>query len=214
MIRSKVLRDGKTTAVVVAAMFCMAMSPSCAANVKADPVDPEMVTDSFEVFVDQNTSQEIPEITLQVERIQEDGFIPYEIPADMAAAGGSFPEEMQRFTRETCKAYGIPYSLIVAMIEVESKYKPDAVSSCGAIGYMQIVEKWHRERMAVHGVESTKDPAGNILIGIDYMAELLGSYSEEEALVVYNCGSRVTDSTPYSRAVLCRKAQLEMECGL
>lgn len=55
------------------------------------------------------------------------GFKEYQIPDDYELYGGYFPLEMQEYTYIICKDYGVDYSLIIAMIEIESGYKYDAV---------------------------------------------------------------------------------------
>ncbi len=141
----------------------------------------------------------------------EDGFVAHEIPLEYQESGGDFPEDLQEFTYLQCEQNNVPYSLIVAMIEVESGYNNDAVSNCGAVGYMQVIEKWHKDRMAAHGYDNLSDAEANIAVGIDYMAELLSKYDMEQAVVVYNMGSPVVKSSSYSRAVMKRKAELEVE---
>ena len=53
---------------------------------------------------------------------------------------------------------GVPPSLVVALIEEESGGQPDIVSSAGAVGLMQIIQRFHP------GVDLT-DPATNIDVG-------------------------------------------------
>lgn len=218
MTKHELLQDGKLVAVAVSMLFCTAMSATCTTNAKAEPVkqEPQKVVYEVPVVIEATVVQNeaVHQKTVSIEQIEDDGFVAFDIPEDYAATGGDFPEDLQRFTKRTCEEQGVPYSLIVAMIEVESGYQADAISSCGAVGYMQIVEKWHHDRMAKYGLDCADDPQANILVGVDFMAELLSQYSEEEALVIYNCGSKVADSTPYSREIVRRKAELEKELDL
>ncbi len=214
MIRNDSVRVGKVVAILTAALMVSAIPVMAVEIVNAGSTEHELKTDSYVVDKSNEKSLTVPEITLTVEKIEKDDFVFYNIPEEMAEAGGSFPEEMQRFTWGLCEANDVPYSMAVATIEIESKYNPSVVSSCGAKGYMQIVEKWHKARMDKYGLDDVDDPHANIMVGIDYLAELLSQYDEEEALVVYNCGSDLADSTPYSRAVISRKIQLEKEYGL
>ncbi|WP_252210326.1 lytic transglycosylase domain-containing protein [Dorea formicigenerans] len=79
---------------------------------------------------------------------EEDGFVLYEIPEEYSRTGGYFPEKMQVYTYCVCKQYGVRYDLVVALIEKESGYKFDKVGDDGhSIGYMQIYEEYHRDRM-------------------------------------------------------------------
>lgn len=84
------------------------------------------------------------------------GFKEYQIPDDYELYGGYFPLEMQEYTYIICKDYGVDYSLIIAMIEIESGYKYDAVGKGGDIGYMQINQEWHTDRMERLGATDLK----------------------------------------------------------
>lgn len=152
------------------------------------------------------------------------GFKEYQIPDDYELYGGHFPLEMQEYTYIICKDYGVDYSLIIAMIEIESGYKYDAVGKGGDIGYMQINQEWHTDRMERLGATDLKNPYQNVRVGIDYMAELLGQYQTSVAVSAYNRGAH-NDSgtgaldladkgqyqTEYSEKVLNRAAEIEKE---
>lgn len=48
--------------------------------------------------------------------------------------------------------------------------------------------KWHYDRMSRLGVTDLLDPSENFLVGCDFISELLGKYSTQEALTAYNSG--------------------------
>lgn len=105
--------------------------------------------------------------------------------------------------------YDIDSKLIRAMIQVESEYDPCAESVCGAIGLMQIVEKYHVDRMDRLGVTDLKDPYSNILVGTDYIAELIEKHGNViKALMIYNMGGNGADLydqgiiSEYARSVM------------
>lgn len=216
MIKQEILQDGKLAAVIVSAIFCMMMTVTCSAESKAEQVTQNPV--EIEIEAPAEIEEEIEPVsnyeTVVYEEIADDGFVVFDIPKELENAGGSFPEEMQRYVWDVCNDQGVSYSLVVAMIEIESKYQPNAISSCGAVGYMQILEKWHKDRMAKYGLDCADEPQANILVGVDFMAELLKRYDTEQALVVYNCGSLVSDSTSYSRAIMQRKEEIDKELNL
>ncbi len=146
------------------------------------------------------------------------GFKEYQIPEEFAREGGYFPVEVQQYTYVVCGNYGVDYELVLAMIEIESAYCSDAESACGAVGYMQVIEKWHKDRMERLNVEDLSDPYSNILVGVDYMAELLEKYPEEIALGIYNMGYKAVDFwndrkiiTEYAETVLSRRMEIFME---
>lgn len=136
----------------------------------------------------------------------------YEIPEEYIRAGGRLPEAVQRRIFGMCGQYGIDSALILGMIEVESGYRPDARNG-SFVGYMQVSERWHKDRMERLGVEDIMDPVGNVTVGTAYMAELLDKYDgdSEKALTAYRWGptgayrkyfSAGVDGCAYSRKVL------------
>lgn len=123
---------------------------------------------------------------------EEDGFVLYEIPEEYSRTGGYFPEKMQVYTYCVCKQYGVRYDLVVALIEKESGYKFDKVGDDGhSIGYMQIYEECHRDRMERLNVTDLTNPYQNVLVGIDYLSELIERYGTiQDALAAYNYGEQ------------------------
>lgn len=87
--------------------------------------------------------------------------------------------------------------LILAVIGVESSFKPTVKSNAGAIGYMQVVPKWHLNKIS--DVSKLNDPWYNVHIGSAILGELLDkTNSLEKALQRYN-GS---NNNKYSNKVL------------
>jgi hypothetical protein len=77
------------------------------------------------------------------------------------------------------------------MIEKESEYDNTAVGDNGdSEGLMQVQRKNHEERMARLGCTDLFDPYKNVLVGVDYLAELLAQYDGNivTALTAYNAG--------------------------
>lgn len=151
------------------------------------------------------------------------GWVPYQIPAEYEATGGYLPECMQQFIYIICNQNGVDYALVLAMIEVESGYHWDAVSDHGAVGYMQIVERWHEDRMERLNAGRIENPYFNIMVGVDYLAELQGRFdTEAEVLTAYNYGvsgayqnvwNKGLTETEYSRTVQQAKARIEAQLG-
>lgn len=116
----------------------------------------------------------------------------YEIPEEYSRTGGYFPEKMQVYTYCVCKQYGVRYDLVVALIEKESGYKFDKIGDDGhSIGYMQIYEECHRDRTERLNVTDLMNPYQNVLVGIDYLSELIERYGTiQDALAAYNYGEQ------------------------
>lgn len=77
-------------------------------------------------------------------------------------------------------------ALLHAIIHVESRHNPAALSAKGAVGLMQVLPATAR-RM---GVDSVGTPAGNISAGARYMRFLLDIFGKDVklALAAYNAG--------------------------
>ena len=100
---------------------------------------------------------------------------------------GSLPvAEIDRLVRQTAKHFQVDPQLVHAIISVESKYDPNAISSKGAMGLMQLVPATARR----FGVENPFDPKQNIEGGVNYLKYLLDQYGGNVALslAAYNAG--------------------------
>lgn len=91
------------------------------------------------------------------------------------------------------RAAGFDPLLITAVIEVESGYRPGAVSSEGAVGLMQLMPAtatWFGERVGIPvAPHQLVDPEQNIRLGVLYLRAMLRRFgSLETALVAYNVG--------------------------
>ncbi|WP_404417310.1 lytic transglycosylase domain-containing protein [Vreelandella aquamarina] len=92
---------------------------------------------------------------------------------------------LQRVYQEASLA-GLPPSLILALIEVESAFEADAVSSAGAVGLMQIMPFWLEELGLA--ADNLKDPARNLRYGCTILAHYLAVENGDftRALARYN----------------------------
>lgn len=109
-------------------------------------------------------------------------------------AFGYFQEDVpldgdtQALLRAACEEAGIPYELALAVIQQETDFRNIVGDDGRSVGYMQVQERWHKDRMARLGVTDLTDSYSNFRVGCDYLAELLGRYPLEDALTAYNRG--------------------------
>lgn len=101
--------------------------------------------------------------------------------------------DLQNYIARVCEDYGFDPTIIFAMAKRESNYRPNAMGDNGlAYGMLQIHPRWHQARMDKLGVTDLLDPYQNVLVAVDYMAELSNyagrARSIEWVLMAYNGG--------------------------
>ena len=84
------------------------------------------------------------------------------------------------------KAHRLPPALLHAVITAESAYDPDAISSAGAVGLMQLMPGTAQR----YGVSNRRDPVANVSGGTRYLRDLLDMFDDNVVLAVaaYNAG--------------------------
>ena len=110
--------------------------------------------------------------------------------------------DLTQYTLNLCSQYGVDSSVIFSVMYHESHFNAGATSGSGAQGLMQIIPRYSASRMAKLGVTNLYDPASNILVGIDLLAEYYhtdGSWNQ--ALTAYRTGNAGNDSA-YAATIL------------
>jgi len=92
---------------------------------------------------------------------------------------------------EASKKHGVSFSLLKALIKIESDFNPRAISSAGAIGLMQIMP----ENIRALNIKDPFDPLENIMGGARYLKHLITRFDGKlpMALAAYNAGPNVVD---------------------
>ena len=112
-----------------------------------------------------------------------------EVEAPVVPQASPQPPDMRRFAKlveDAARAHGVDEALVHAVILAESSYDPNAVSSAGASGLMQLTAETARR----NGVRDRFDPADNIGGGVRHLKRLLVLFDGdvELALAAYNAG--------------------------
>jgi soluble lytic murein transglycosylase-like protein len=100
--------------------------------------------------------------------------------------------------------------LILAVMAIESRYNPVAESSMGARGLMQVIPKYHLEKLLDHGGEpALLEPAVNIVVGAQILREYQRRFRDTETALQMYGGALDDVSTQYAAKVLAEKARLD-----
>ncbi len=100
--------------------------------------------------------------------------------------------------------------LVMAVIAVESRYNPIAESGVGARGLMQIIPKFHADKLAEFGGEKAVfDPESNIRVGTRILREYLSRTGNLGIALQMYAGALGDDNDTYTNKVLGEKQRLQ-----
>lgn len=136
------------------------------------PVKVETVTVTELVEVPAPSTEELPEAV-------EISY--YDVPLS---------HRLQDFIYEMCAEEHVPMSLIIAMIDHESKFNPEAVSATNDYGLMQINEVNHDRLEEQYQCADMFNPYQNVFCGIKVIGSYIATYEDyTKALMAYNMGN-------------------------
>jgi soluble lytic murein transglycosylase-like protein len=100
--------------------------------------------------------------------------------------------------------------LILAVMAIESRYNPVAESVMGAKGLMQVIPKYHLDKLMDHGGEQALlDPEVNIAVGAQILREYYRRFGDLETSLQMYAGAFDEPTSQYASKVLAEKARLE-----
>jgi soluble lytic murein transglycosylase-like protein len=107
--------------------------------------------------------------------------------------------------------YRVDPLLILAVMAIESRYNPVAESVMGAKGLMQVIPKYHQEKLYQHGGDqSLLEPEVNILVGAQILREYQRRFGDVETALQMYAGALDEPTSAYSAKVLAEKARLDL----
>lgn len=88
-------------------------------------------------------------------------------------------EDLQKYTYNMCKKYGVPYEAMLAVMYVESGYIPNKISSTNDYGLCQINASNHAYLRRALGVYNFLDPYQSIKAGTYFISRYYASWNNE-----------------------------------
>jgi len=105
--------------------------------------------------------------------------------------------------------HGLDPMLILAVIAVESRFNPFAASEQGALGLMQIVPRFHKDKLPDEGAPAMLETAANIAVGSRILKDSIRRGGSDEAgLQLYN-GAFDDETRAYANRVLTERRRIE-----
>jgi soluble lytic murein transglycosylase-like protein len=107
--------------------------------------------------------------------------------------------------------YSVDPLLILAVMAVESRYNPVAESTVGAKGLMQVIPKFHLDKLLDHGGEhALLEPDVNIQVGSQILREYQRRFRDTETALQMYGGALDEPTAQYAAKVFAEKARLEL----
>jgi soluble lytic murein transglycosylase-like protein len=116
------------------------------------------------------------------------GFVPDEVLEEVAVPESG---DLREIAAAAARRHGLDPALVMAVVSVESGFRPSAVSPKGAQGLMQLMPRTAESL----GVVDAFDPAQNLDGGARHLGQLLMLYGGDlsRALAAYNAGAEAVD---------------------
>lgn len=138
-----------------------------------------------------------PDVTEQVKKfggydttiITDEPDLEWTVSEDFKPLDCEMDEDAQAFVYYLCESYDIDWTLVMAMIKQESKFKADTISATGDYGLMQINKCNHSWLSEQLGVNDFLNEEQNIRAGVFVLRKLFEQYTDTNmVLMAYNMG--------------------------
>ena len=139
---------------------------------------------------------------------------------DLTPLDCNLDEATQELTFYLCKGYDIDWTMVMALMQKESSFRSDIISSTDDYGLMQINKCNHEWLEETIGVTDFLDKEQNIRAGVFVLRKLFEEYTDPNlVLMAYNMGSNGAEklwnkgiySTPYVDEILTYQAEFEKQ---
>jgi soluble lytic murein transglycosylase-like protein len=108
------------------------------------------------------------------------------------------------------KQHSVDPVLILAVMAIESRYNPVAESTVGAKGLMQVIPRFHMEKLADRGgEEALLNPEVNIHVGAQILREYYRRFGDQELALQMYAGAFDDPSSQYTNKVYAERDRLE-----
>ena len=108
------------------------------------------------------------------------------------------------------KQHSVDPVLILSVMAIESRYNPVAESTVGAKGLMQVIPRFHLEKLLDHGgEEALLDPEVNIHVGAQILREYYRRFADQEMALQMYAGAFDEPTSQYANKVFTVRALLE-----
>ena len=119
-------------------------------------------------------------------------------------------EQLVGAAHEAGNRLGMDPLLILAVMAVESRFNPIAESVMGAKGLMQVIPKFHQDKLEEHGGEdSVLDPMTNILVGTRILKDAMRRGGGLMPGLQLYAGAFGDDGQQYAQKVVAEKERMQ-----